>query len=64
MADPEKRKQKKNGAVRSRVTVLLAIMGVAMFIILGYTLWHIMIDQHEYYTQQAVEQQRSRRRAA
>ena len=57
MAGPEKRKQKKNGAVRSRVTVLLAIMGVAMFIILGYTLWHIMIDQHEYYTQQAVEQQ-------
>lgn len=59
MARPEKRKsvQKPNKMILGRTLFLAIVCGIVAFAVLGVKLYQVMIVQHDFYEQKAVEQQ-------
>ena len=49
--------QKTNKIILGRTLVLLVVCGIVAFIVLAISLYNIMVKNHEYYEQLAVEQQ-------
>ena len=61
MANPSKRKsdaaRRANQVVRSRTVLMMAILGIATFVVLFWKLYDIQIRQHSVLQEKAIEQQ-------